>query len=57
MPMQRLPDRDTVKSAHRAVACIMGDIDLLQIAPTLADSIGIPLHGAKAASLWPTISQ
>jgi predicted AlkP superfamily pyrophosphatase or phosphodiesterase len=33
-----------------------GEIDLLQIAPTLADVIGVKLPQAKAASLWPSIA-
>jgi predicted AlkP superfamily pyrophosphatase or phosphodiesterase len=32
-----------------------GEIDLLQIAPTLASVIGVKLPQAKAASLWPSI--
>lgn len=32
-----------------------GDIDLLQIAPTLAGLIGVKLPQAKADSLWPLI--
>lgn len=31
----------------------IGEIDLLQIAPTLADIIGVDLPQAKAKSLWP----
>ncbi len=34
----------------------LGEIDLLQIAPTLADAIGIKLAAASKASLWPAIS-
>jgi len=33
-----------------------GEIDLLQIAPTLADVIGVKLPQAKAGSLWPSIA-
>ena len=33
-----------------------GDIDLLQIAPTLAGVIGVKLPQAKAGSLWPLIT-
>jgi predicted AlkP superfamily pyrophosphatase or phosphodiesterase len=32
-----------------------GEIDILQIAPTLADVIGVKLPQAKADSLWPSI--
>jgi hypothetical protein len=35
----------------------MAEIDLLQIAPTLAGALGIRLPQARKASLWPTISQ
>jgi hypothetical protein len=31
----------------------IGEIDLLQIAPTLADVIGVALPQAKRKSLWP----
>jgi Type I phosphodiesterase / nucleotide pyrophosphatase len=34
----------------------LGEIDLLQIAPTLADAMGVRLPRAKAASLWPAIA-
>ena len=33
----------------------LGEIDLLQIAPTLADIAGMPLRNAKKASLWPAV--
>jgi len=32
-----------------------GEIDLLQVAPTLADAMGVRLPQAKAGSLWPSI--
>ncbi len=35
----------------------LGEIDLLQIAPTLADAIGVRLPQAKERSLWPAIGQ
>jgi len=35
----------------------IGEIDLLQIAPTLADVIGVALPQAKQKSLWPSISR
>jgi len=35
----------------------LGDIDMLQIAPTLADVLGLKLPAAKAASLWRQISR
>ncbi len=35
----------------------IGEIDLLQIAPTLADVIGVTLPRAKQKSLWPSISR
>ncbi len=35
----------------------LGEIDLLQIAPTLADVIGVKLPRAKESSLWPLIAQ
>jgi hypothetical protein len=35
----------------------IGEIDLLQIAPTLADVIGVTLPQAKQKSLWPSISR
>ena len=35
----------------------LGEIDLLQIAPTLADVIGVKLPRAKEPSLWPVIAQ
>lgn len=35
----------------------LGEIDMLQIAPTLADAMGVKLTGAKKASLWPSISK
>jgi hypothetical protein len=35
----------------------LGEIDLLQIAPTLADVMGVTLPQAKKASLWGTISR
>ena len=35
----------------------LGEIDLLQIAPTLADVIGIELPQAESKSLWPSISR
>lgn len=35
----------------------LGEIDLLQIAPTLADAIGVKLTGASKRSLWPAISR
>ena len=31
----------------------IGEIDLLQIAPTLADVIGVELPKTKRKSLWP----
>jgi hypothetical protein len=34
----------------------LGEIDLLQIAPTLADVIGVALPQAKQKSLWPSIA-
>ncbi len=34
----------------------LGEIDILQIAPTLADAIGVKLQQAKASSLWPSIT-
>jgi hypothetical protein len=34
----------------------LGEIDLLQIAPTLADVLGVRLPQAKAKSLWPPIA-
>ena len=34
----------------------IGEIDLLQIAPTLADVIGVALPQARQKSLWPSIS-
>jgi hypothetical protein len=33
-----------------------GDIDILQIAPTLADVVGVKLPPAKAGSLWESIA-
>ena len=56
------PDR----SGYRSVFVIagagvhqrkLGEIDLLQIAPTLADAIGVRLSQARASSLWPSISR
>lgn len=35
----------------------LGEIDLLQIAPTLADAIGVELPRAKRKSLWASISR
>jgi len=35
----------------------LGEIDLLQIAPTLADVIGIELPQARKKSLWPSVSR
>jgi hypothetical protein len=35
----------------------LGEIDLLQIAPTLADAIGVALPQARRKSLWPSISR
>ena len=35
----------------------LGEIDLLQIAPTLADAIGVRLPQSRAHSLWPSISR
>lgn len=35
----------------------LGEIDLLQIAPTLADVLGVKLPEAKKKSLWPAISR
>ncbi len=35
----------------------LGEIDLLQIAPTLADVIGVKLPRANRPSLWPLIAQ
>jgi len=35
----------------------LGEIDLLQIAPTLADVIGVKLPRANKPSLWPLIAQ
>jgi predicted AlkP superfamily pyrophosphatase or phosphodiesterase len=35
----------------------IGEIDLLQIAPTLADAIGVELPQARGKSLWPSISR
>ncbi len=35
----------------------LGEIDLLQIAPTLAGAIGVRLPQAKRRSLWPSISR
>jgi len=35
----------------------IGEIDLLQIAPTLADAIGVELPPARGKSLWPSISR
>jgi hypothetical protein len=35
----------------------LGEIDLLQVAPTLADAIGVKLPAAKAKSLWAAISR
>ncbi len=35
----------------------LGEIDMLQIAPTLADVVGVKLPAAKAASLWRQISK
>lgn len=35
----------------------LGEIDMLQIAPTLADASGLKLPASKAASLWKQIAQ
>ncbi|HVW87436.1 MAG TPA: ectonucleotide pyrophosphatase/phosphodiesterase [Bryobacteraceae bacterium] len=35
----------------------LGEIDMLQIAPTLAEAIGVKLPAAKAGSLWPAVSR
>lgn len=35
----------------------LGEIDLLRIAPTLADAIGVKLPQARKSSLWPSISR
>ena len=35
----------------------LGEIDMLQIAPTLADAIGVKLPAAKSQSLWKSISR
>ena len=35
----------------------LGEIDMLQIAPTLADIIGVRLPAAKSQSLWRTVSR
>jgi predicted AlkP superfamily pyrophosphatase or phosphodiesterase len=35
----------------------LGEIDMLQIAPTLADAIGVRLPAAKSQSLWKTVSK
>jgi hypothetical protein len=33
----------------------MGEIDLLQIGPILADALGVKLPQARQRSLWPSI--
>ena len=35
----------------------LGEIDMLQIAPTLADVVGVKLPAAKSTSLWRQISR
>jgi hypothetical protein len=35
----------------------LGEIDMLQIAPTLAEAIGVKLPAAKSQSLWKSISR
>jgi len=35
----------------------LGEIDLLQIAPTLADALGVKLPAAKSQSLWKSVSR
>ena len=35
----------------------LGEIDLMQVAPTLADVVGLKLPAAKSASLWRQITQ
>jgi hypothetical protein len=35
----------------------LGEIEMLQIAPTLGDVVGVKLPAAKAASLWRQISR
>jgi predicted AlkP superfamily pyrophosphatase or phosphodiesterase len=35
----------------------LGEIDMLQVAPTLADAVGLKLPAAKSASLWRQITQ
>jgi hypothetical protein len=44
-------------SGEGVAARRIGEIDLLQVAPTLADAIGIALAQAKGKSLWPAISR
>jgi hypothetical protein len=46
-----------VLSGEGVPARRVGEIDLLQMAPTLADVIGIELPQAKQKSLWPSISR
>jgi predicted AlkP superfamily pyrophosphatase or phosphodiesterase len=35
----------------------LGEVDMLQIAPTLADILGVKLPAAKSQSLWKTVSR
>jgi len=35
----------------------LGEVDMLQIAPTLADIIGVKLPAAKSQSLWRAVSR
>jgi predicted AlkP superfamily pyrophosphatase or phosphodiesterase len=46
-----------IMAGERIRSVKLGEIDMLQIAPTLADVLGVRLPAAKSASLWRTLSR